>query len=414
VGGQEPKKELSFPKEKIKILLLEGISETAEERFKADGFPVDRIDSALKEEELIEIIGDYFVIGIRSRTQITKRVLDKARRLLVIGAFCIGTNQIDLEYAAKKGIPVFNAPYSNTRSVAELIIGEIIMLARGIFEKSVYAHKGEWLKTAKNSYEVRGKTIGIIGYGRIGSQVSILAECLGMRVIYYDIADKLPLGNAKPVSLEELLRTADVITLHVPSTPLTKNMISEKEFAMMKDGVLFLNASRGDVVDLKALKKYLESKKVRAAAIDVFPKEPKNKNERFECELQGMYNVILTPHIGGSTTEAQRNIGVEVSQKILKFINIGSTATAVNFPEVELPVSENTHRLLHIHKNIPGVLNKVNGVLAEFNINVESQYLQTKNDIGYLVLDTEKKLTKEVIDRIKQKCKETIKVRVLY
>jgi len=288
------------------------------------------------------------------------------------------------------------------------------MLARGIFEKSVYAHKGEWLKTAKNSYEVRGKTIGIIGYGRIGSQVSILAECLGMRVIYYDIADKLPLGNAKPVSLEELLRTADVITLHVPSTPLTKNMISEKEFAMMKDGVLFLNASRGDVVDLKALKKYLESKKVRAAAIDVFPKEPKNKNERFECELQGMYNVILTPHIGGSTTEAQRNIGVEVSQKILKFINIGSTATAVNFPEVELPVSENTHRLLHIHKNIPGVLNKVNGVLAEFNINVESQYLQTKNDIGYLVLDTEKKLTKEVIDRIKQKCKETIKVRVLY
>jgi len=407
-------KELSFPKEKIKILLLEGISETAEEVFKADGFSVDKIDKALKEEELLEIIKDYFVIGIRSRTQITRQIIEKARKLLVIGAFCIGTNQIDLDYASMKGIPVFNAPYSNTRSVAELVIGEIIMLSRGIFEKSVYAHQGKWLKTAKDSYEVRGKTIGIIGYGRIGSQVSILAECLGMRVIYYDIADKLPLGNAKPVSFNELLRSSDVITLHVPSTPITKNMISEKEFAIMKEGVLFLNASRGNVVNLKALKKYISSKKVRGAAIDVYPQEPKSKEEQFKCELQNIYNIILTPHIGGSTMEAQKNIGIEVSQKILKFINIGTTASAVNFPEVELPISENTHRLLHIHKNTPGVLNKVNGVLAKLNINIESQYLQTKNNIGYLVLNTERKITKEVLNKIKEKCEETIKIRVLF
>ena len=405
----------SLSKEKIKILLLEGVHQSALEELKLQGYTnIEYLKTSLAEAELIEKIANVHFIGIRSRTQLTDKVLSHAKKLVAIGCFCIGTNQVNIQSAQKKGIPVFNAPFSNTRSVAELVIGELLLLLRGIPEKSAQAHRGVWNKSAVGSVEARGKTLGIIGYGHIGMQLGILAETIGMKVRFYDIETKLPLGNASQSNtLTALLQEADVISLHVPETAQTQNMMGPAEFEVMKDGVIFINASRGTVVDIDALAEALGSKKVAGAAIDVFPVEPKSNDEEFISPLREFDNVILTPHIGGSTKEAQENIGLEVASKLAKYSDNGSTLSAVNFPEVSLPSHEGTSRLLHIHKNQPGILTKINQAFAEHNINIAAQYLQTDDEIGYVVIDIETEDSATALAALK-KIEGTIKARILH
>lgn len=409
------KKELSYPKDKIKILLLEGIHQSAVEEFEKRGYKnITAVKGAMSEEELLEVVEDYHVIGLRSKTILTAPVLQKAKKLLSIGAFCIGTNQIDLNESTDLGVSVFNSPYSNTRSVAELIIANSIMLLRRIPEKSKNAHEGIWLKDAVRSYELRGKTIGIIGYGHIGTQVSIMGESMGLKVIYYDVEPKLPLGNAKQVdSIETLLKESDIVTLHVPGTPITKMMIGKEQFDLMKDGVIFQNLSRGTVVDIDALKVALDSGKIGGAAIDVFPVEPKIKGEKFVSPLQGFDNVLLSPHIGGSTIEAQENIGAEVAVKLVAFLDNGSTIGSKTIPELNLPIQSNTRRILHIHKNVPGILSQINQILSSFNVNIVAQYLKTNEKIGYVVLDIDGAASNEAIEALKL-VENTIKVRILF
>lgn len=379
----------SLNKDKIKIVLLEGVHQSAVETLQADGYNnIHFYTTALPEDELIEVLSDAHFVGIRSRTQLTRKVLESAPKLLAAGCFCIGTNQVDLAAALENGIPVFNAPYSNTRSVAELVIAQSVLLLRGVAEKNAKAHRGVWLKSAKNSFEMRGKVLGVVGYGSIGSQLGIMAESMGMHVIYFDAVTKLSLGNAQPVvSMAELLGKADVVSLHVPETKATANMMGSKQFAQMKEGSILINASRGTVVDIDALAACLSSGKLLGAAIDVFPVEPRSNNEEFVSPLRGFDNVILTPHIGGSTVEAQENIGVEVADKLVRYCGNGTTLSAVNFPEVSLPNHENTHRLLHIHANVPGVLSQINNVFSENDINISGQYLNTNDKIGYVVID---------------------------
>lgn len=405
----------SYPRSKIKILLLENISDSAVEEFSLVGYTdIKRLSGAVSEAELIKAIKGVHLLGIRSKTRVTKNVLDAADKLLAIGAFCIGVNQIDLNEATEKGIAVFNAPYSNTRSVAELIIGLCVMLIRRIADKNAAAHQGIWLKEAKGSYELRGKTLGIIGYGNIGSQVSIMAESLGMNVIYYDIATKLPHGNAKQVrELRELLKRSDVVTLHVPSDPTTRNMINDAAFKQMRKGAIFLNYSRGDIVDLHALRKHLESGRISGAAVDVFPDEPEKSGDPFTCELQNLPNVILTPHIGGSTEEAQANIGFDVTAKMIKYLELGMSEGSHTVPPVSLPPQEGTHRILHIHRNIPGVLGEINSRLSDRGINIVGQYLKTNDQIGYVILDVDSKISREAFEILKD-VEGTVKARMLY
>ena len=404
---------VSYPKNRIKILLLENVHSDAFDKLSKDGFSVEEVSVSLSEDELIEKIKDVHVLGIRSKTQVTKRVLDAAEKLMTVGAFCIGTKQIDLGACKEKGIVVFNAPYSNTRSVVELAIGEIIMLMRSVFQRSTELHNGEWNKTAKGSQEVRGKKLGIIGYGNIGKQLSVLAESLGMDVYYYDIMDKLALGNATRLnSLEELLSISDVISLHIDDHSANKNYISSKELAMMKDGALLVNLSRGFVIDVPALVDALKSGKLAGAAVDVYPVEPR-KNGEFHTELAGLPNVILTPHVGGSTEEAQKDIADFVPNKIMGYINSGNTVDAVNFPNIRLPRQVNAHRFLHIHQNIPGVMANINKVLAEYDMNITGQYLSTDEKVGYVITDLNKDYNKKVIKSLKN-VEGTIKFRVLY
>jgi D-3-phosphoglycerate dehydrogenase / 2-oxoglutarate reductase len=404
----------SFPKDKIKVVLLENIHPSAVELFSGEGFQVEMVKSALLGDELAEKIADAHVLGIRSKSQVTAEVLANARRLLSIGAFCIGTNQIDLGAANLRGVPVFNAPFSNTRSVAELVIGELIMLARHIPDRSRDAHQGRWFKTAEGSYEVRGKTIGIVGYGHIGAQVGVLAETLGMRVIFYDVMTKLPMGNNRPVgSLEELLTASDFVTLHVPATQQTDRMGGGDQIAQMKRGAYLLNLSRGNVVDIPALAAALKDGHVGGAAIDVFPEEPEGNGPGFESELRGLPNVILTPHIGGSTVEAQANIGTEVASTLIKFVNNGTTTGAVNFPQVELPTAPGAHRILNVHKNVPGVLRDINRIVSDLNATIERQYLSTDANIGYLVMDLGADVSEDVRKAVSA-LDANIRTRILY
>lgn len=406
---------VSLPKDKIKILLLEGIHHSAVETLEANGYSnIEYLKKSLPESELVEKIKDKHFVGIRSRTQLTDEVFKNAQKLVAVGCFCIGTNQVDLSAAEIKGVPVFNAPFSNTRSVAELVLGEALLLLRGIPEKSIKAHKGQWFKSADRSYEARGKTLGIVGYGHIGTQLSILAEHLGMRVQFFDIEDKLTLGNATQVkTLDKLLSTSDVVSLHVPETPQTKCMIGAKQLGKMKAGSILINASRGTVIDIPALEEALKSKHIGGAAIDVFPVEPKSNNDEFTSALRGYDNVLLTPHIGGSTQEAQQNIGIEVAGKLAKYSDNGSTLSAVNFPEVSLPEHTDRSRLLHIHQNIPGVLTQINQAFADKGINIAAQYLQTKGEIGYVVIDVETDHADEAFLQL-SKIDGTIKTRILH
>jgi D-3-phosphoglycerate dehydrogenase len=395
------KKKTSYPKEKIRILLLEGVHPVAGERFAEAGYGAEFRSSALSEDELLDVVPEVHLLGIRSKTRVTKRVLEASRHLLAIGCYCIGTNQVTLEAAASRGVPVFNAPFSNTRSVAELTMAEVVMLARRATHRSMQLHAGTWEKSARGCHEVRNKTIGIVGYGHIGPQVGLLAEAFGMRVVFYDIVRKLPLGNAVPLpSLDALLKTADFVTLHVPETPLTRGMIGPDELATMKEGSYLLNLSRGTVVDVAALRDTLVSGYLAGAAVDVFPHEPGSRDESFESELRGLDNVILTPHVGGSTLEAQRNIGIEAAGNLIKFVDTGSTTGAVNFPEVELPLLQEGHRVLNVHRNVPGVLRDVNRIVAEMGANVESQYLNTRDEVGYLIMDVDPSLSRKVKRRI--------------
>ena len=405
----------SLEKSKIKILLLEGVHQSAVDNFHNAGYEnIEHLPTSLDEESLIEKIRDVHFIGIRSRTQLTERVFEAAEKLVSVGCFCIGTNQVDLDAALKRGIAVFNAPYSNTRSVAELVLAEAIMLLRGIPEKNARAHQGGWLKSAKNSHEARGKTLGIVGYGSIGAQLSVLAESLGFNVIYYDVITKLGMGNANQVSsLEELLGRADVVSLHVPDMASTRWMIGAKEIAAMKDGAILINAARGSVVEIEPLADAIKAGKLNGAAIDVFPVEPKGNDEEFQSPLRGLDNVILTPHIGGSTLEAQENIGIEVSEKLITYSDNGTTVTSVNFPEVALPAHPDKHRLLHIHDNVPGVLSQINRVLSENGINISGQYLQTNDKVGYVVIDVDKAYGPQALEALKQ-VEHTLKIRVLY
>ncbi|MEE9364303.1 MAG: phosphoglycerate dehydrogenase [Cellulophaga sp.] len=404
---------ISYPKNRIKILLLENVHPDAFKNLSEEGFSVELIKHSLPEEELIEKIKGVHVLGIRSKTQVTQKVLDAANKLMVVGAFCIGTTQINLEACKRNGVVVFNAPYSNTRSVVELAIGEIIMLMRSVFPRSTEIHKGQWNKTAANSREVRGKNLGIIGYGNIGKQLSVLAEALGMRVYYYDVSDKLALGNAiKCNTLEDLLTISDVVTLHIDDNKANKNFIGEKEINRMKHGAIFINLSRGFVVDIKALSVALKSGKIGGAAVDVYPEEPRS-NGNFVTELQGLSNVILTPHVGGSTEEAQRNIADFVPNKIMDYVNSGNTVDAVNFPNIRLPKQTNAHRFLHIHKNVPGVMAKINKVLAKYEMNITGQYLSTDNEVGYVISDLDKEYNKDVVKALRN-VENTIKFRVLY
>ena len=406
---------LSLGKDKIRFLLLEGVHQNALDVLHAAGYTnIEYLKTALDEDVLIEKIKDAHFVGIRSRTQITERVLEAADKLIAIGCFCIGTNQVNLDAAMARGIPVFNAPYSNTRSVAELVLGELILLLRGIPEKNFLVHRGGWSKSAEGSYEARGKTLGLVGYGSIGSQLSVLAESLGMKVIYFDAITKLPLGNARQVgTMDELLAQSDVVSLHVPEIASTKDMMKAEQFAKMKKGAIFINAARGTTVDIDALADAIKSKHLGGAAIDVFPKEPKANDEEFMSALRGLDNVILTPHIGGSTLEAQANIGLEVAEKFVRYSDTGATTTAVNFPEVAIPQQDGTHRLLHIHQNIPGVLSAVNSLFAENNINICAQSLMTKGDVGYLVIDVEDSDSEVALEKI-QGVAGTLRVRVLY
>jgi len=405
----------SYPRSKIKILLLENISDSAVDELRQSGYvDIQKINGALSEDELIKAVSGVHLLGIRSKTQITKNVIEAADKLLAIGAFCIGVNQVDLKAATEKGVAVFNAPYSNTRSVAELVIGLCVMLIRKISDKNAAAHRGEWLKEATGSFELRGKTLGIIGYGNIGSQVSNMAEAMGMHVIYFDIATKLPLGNAKQIrDLKELLKQSNIVTLHVPSDSTTRNMINAETLKHMPKGSILLNYSLGDVVDLDALKKAVRSGKIAGAAVDVFPEEPEKNGDAFSSVLQNLPNVILTPHIGGSTEEAQANIGLDVTSKLIKYLELGTSEGSHTVPSVSLPPQAGTHRILHIHKNIPGVLGEINSRLSKHGINIVGQYLKTNDDIGYVILDVDTKMSKEAFEILKD-IKGTIKTRMIY
>lgn len=405
----------SYPKEKIKILLLENISQKAIDQFHNSGYHnIVQIKGALDEQTLIKNIKDVHILGIRSKTRITASVLAAAKKLQSVGCFCIGVNQVDLNEAMKAGVAVFNAPYSNTRSVAELVIGLAIMLIRRIPDKNKAAHDGIWMKEANGSFELRGKTLGIIGYGNIGSQVSVMAEALGMKVIFYDVATKLPLGNAHPSNnLNDLLSNSDIISLHVPETRHTKNMLNDSNLHLLKPSAVLLNYARGEVVDLNALAKLLNEGKIGGAAVDVFPHEPEKNGDRFDTPLQGLPNVILTPHIGGSTVEAQENIGLDVSSKLLDFLERGNTPGSVTIPAISLPPVAGTHRILHIHRNVPGVLGAINTQLSKNGINIVSQFLKTNESTGYVVLDVDEKLSKKALDLLKD-VNATIKARLVY
>ncbi len=404
---------ISYPKNRIKILLLENIHPDAFTKLSSDGFTVETVSKSLSEDELIEKIKDVHVLGIRSKTNVTQRVVDAAEKLMVVSAFCIGTKQINLDACKEKGIVAFNAPYSNTRSVVELAIGEIIMLMRSVFQRSTEIHNGQWNKTAQGSREVRAKKLGIVGYGNIGKQLSVLAEALGMDVYYYDVEDKLALGNATKIgSLKELLSISDAVSLHVDDNPANKNFFGKDEISAMKDGAVLVNLARGFVVDIPALVDALKSGKLAGAAVDVYPSEPR-KNGEFITELKGLPNVILTPHVGGSTEEAQRDIADFVPNKIMAYINSGNTVDAVNFPNIRLPRQTNAHRFLHIHKNVPGVMAKINKILAKYDLNITGQYLSTDPKVGYVITDLDKEYNKEVIDALRA-VEGTIKFRVLY
>jgi D-3-phosphoglycerate dehydrogenase len=409
------KKNTSYPKEKIRILLLENISDTAVSLFKDAGYTdIRKLSGALTEERLIEEIKDVHLLGIRSKTQVTKKVLEAAEKLQAIGCFCIGVNQVNLKAATQQGVVVFNAPYSNTRSVAELVIGASIMLIRRIPGKNKAAHEGIWLKEAKGSFELRGKTLGIIGYGNIGSQVSVLAEAIGMKVKFYDTVTKLPLGNASSVkTLKDLVSQSDIITLHIPETNQTKNLINKNLLRSFKKGAILLNYARGEVVDLDALRKAILDGIVGGAGIDVFPWEPEKNGDVFQSPMQDLPNVLLTPHIGGSTEEAQQNIGEDVSSKLFQYLEMGISNGSHTVPPISLPPQEGTHRILHIHNNVPGVLSEINSKLSAIKINILGQYLKTNDDIGYVVLDVDKKLSKEAFALLKA-VKSTIKTRLLY
>jgi D-3-phosphoglycerate dehydrogenase len=405
----------SLDKSKIKFLLLEGIHPSAVEVLRAAGYTsIETLPGALPQEDLKQRVADVHFIGIRSRTQLTAEVFAAAQKLVAVGAFCIGTNQIDLDAAREQGVAVFNAPYSNTRSVAELVLAEAILLLRGIPEKSAVAHRGGWLKSAENAFEIRGKTLGIVGYGSIGAQLSVLAEALGMQVAFFDVVTKLPLGNARQVrTLNELLLQSDIVSLHVPETPATQWMIGAKEIAAMRPGSILINASRGTVVDIDALAQALKQKKLLGAAIDVFPVEPRSNKEEFQSPLRGLDNAILTPHIGGSTMEAQANIGLEVAEKLVKYSDNGTSTSSVNFPEVALPAHPGKHRLLHIHRNVPGVLSDINRVFADNKINIASQYLQTNEKVGYVVTDIDAAYSDLALEKL-AKVAGTIRSRVLF
>ncbi|MBS7242934.1 MAG: phosphoglycerate dehydrogenase [Comamonas sp.] len=405
----------SLDKSKIKILLLEGVHSSAVQTFTKAGYSnVELLAQALEGDELKAKIADVHFVGVRSRTQLTREVLEAAKKLVGIGCFCIGTNQVDLIAAQEKGIVVFNAPYSNTRSVAELVLAEAILLLRGIPEKNAVAHRGGWLKSADNAFEIRGKTLGIVGYGSIGTQLSVLAEGLGMHVLFHDVVAKLPLGNAhQAASLEDLLSRSDIVTLHVPELPSTQWMMGEKEFAAMKPGSIFINAARGTVVVIDELAKALKSGKLLGAAVDVFPVEPKSNKDEFISPLRGLDNVILTPHIGGSTMEAQANIGLEVADKLVRYSDNGTTISAVNFPEVALPEHPGQNRILHVHHNVPGVLSAINQVFAENGINVAGQYLRTHEKLGYVVIDLEPGSSALALEKLAQ-VPGTVRCRVLF
>ncbi|TAE49911.1 MAG: phosphoglycerate dehydrogenase [Cytophagales bacterium] len=405
---------ISYPKSRIQVLLLENIHPKATEIFKQEGYNIETIKGALDEDELVEKIKNVHILGIRSKTKVTKKVLESANKLMTVGAFCIGTTQIDLDACAEKGIVAFNAPYSNTRSVVELALGEMIMLMRNIPDKSQHLHQGIWDKSAANSFEIRGKTLGLIGYGNIGSQLSVLAEGLGMKVVFYDVVEKLALGNATPCkNLEELLHQADIISLHVDDRKANHSLIGKQQFSQMKDGVIFINLSRGFVVEIDALVEAIKNQKVRGCAVDVFPYEPKTNDEGFESKLRGLPNTILTPHIGGSTEEAQENIAQFVPNRIINFINKGDTFGSVNYPNLQLPEQNNSHRLIHVHKNTAGILAQINQALAQHQINILGQYLKTNEQIGYVITDINQKYDKGIIETLKN-IPNTIKFRILY
>jgi D-3-phosphoglycerate dehydrogenase len=404
----------SFPKGGIKVLLLENIHASAQQLFAAEHFQVEAVKHALKEEELIQKISDVHVLGIRSKTQLSARALAAGKRLLSVGCFCIGTNQVDVAAANRQGVPVFNAPFSNTRSVAELIISEIIGLARKVSERSREVHAGIWNKASSDCNEVRNKVLGIIGYGHIGRQLGVLAEALGIRVLFFDITAKLPMGNNRSVAaLDELLSESDFVTLHVPATPQTQNLIGARELSLMRKGSYLLNASRGSVVDIPALSQALKSGHLGGAAIDVFPQEPESNDDPFQSELQGLSNVILTPHIGGSTSEAQESIGREVGTALIRFVNAGSTAGAVNFPQIDLPAQPETHRILNVHRNVPGVLGEINGIVSGLKANIHSQMLVTDAQIGYLIMDLDQDVSNDVRQAIGL-LPTNVRTRILY
>ena len=408
-------KQQSLQKSKIKFLLLEGVHQSAIDALAKAGYTnVVTYPKALPTEDLKQEIKDAHFVGIRSRTQLSEDVLDAAERLVAIGCFCIGTNQVDLEAAARQGVPVFNAPFSNTRSVAELVMAEVILLLRGVPQRSAAAHRGEWQKTATGSFECRGKTLGIIGYGNIGMQLGVIAESLGMKVVYFDVESKLPLGNAQPkATLRALLEESHVVSLHVPQHASTELLIGRQEIAAMRSGAMLINASRGNVVDLDALAEALIGNHIGGAAIDVFPVEPRSNNDEFQSPLRGIDQCILTPHIGGSTQEAQENIGVEVAEKLTRYSDNGTTTSAVNFPEVALPEHEGKHRLLHVHQNIPGIMSAINQVFSDSSVNVSGQYLQTMGDTGYVVIDIESDYSNTLISQLSA-IEGTLRTRVLF
>ena len=408
-------KQQSLQKSKIKFLLLEGVHQSAIDALAKAGYTnVVTYPKALPTEDLKQEIKDAHFVGIRSRTQLSEDVLDAAERLVAIGCFCIGTNQVDLEAAARQGVPVFNAPFSNTRSVAELVMAEVILLLRGVPQRSAAAHRGEWQKSATGSFECRGKTLGIIGYGNIGMQLGVIAESLGMKVVYFDVESKLPLGNAQPkATLKALLEESHVVSLHVPQHASTELLIGRQEIAAMRSGAMLINASRGNVVDLDALAEALNGNHIGGAAIDVFPVEPRSNNDEFQSPLRGIDQCILTPHIGGSTQEAQENIGVEVAEKLTRYSDNGTTTSAVNFPEVALPEHEGKHRLLHVHRNIPGIMSAINQVFSDSAVNVSGQYLQTMGDTGYVVIDIESDYSNTLISQLSA-IEGTLRTRVLF
>ncbi|MBS0313196.1 MAG: phosphoglycerate dehydrogenase [Proteobacteria bacterium] len=405
----------SLDKDKIRFVLLEGVHESALRALRAAGYRnIESLPGALSGAALHEKIADAHFVGIRSRTQLTSEAFAAAHKLVAVGCFCIGTNQVDLDAAREHGVAVFNAPFSNTRSVAELVLAEAILLLRGVPEKSAVAHRGGWLKSATDAFEIRGKTLGIVGYGSIGTQLSVLAEALGMHVLFHDVVTKLPLGNARQLpDLHELLATSDVVSLHVPELPSTRWLIGARELAMMKRTAVLINASRGSVVEIEPLAEALRERRLLGAAIDVFPQEPKGNTDTFESELRGIDHALLTPHIGGSTIEAQANIGVEVAEKLIKYSDNGTSTSSVNFPEVALPAHAGKHRLLHVHRNVPGVLSEINRIFSEANINVAAQYLQTNEKIGYVVIDIDAAYSELALDRL-ARVPGTLRSRVLF